>query len=72
LSVINHHFLRRRSRDWIRHLLFPLAGFLVIAYVLYQMDSAAKIMGACWLAAGVVYYLVLTFLLKRPVALEEL
>jgi amino acid transporter len=70
LSVINHHFLRQRSRDWIRHLVFPLAGFLVIGYVLYQMDSAAKIMGACWLAVGVVYYLVLTFVLKKPVALE--
>lgn len=70
LSVINHYFLRQRSRDLIRHLLFPLAGFLVIAYVLYEMDSAAKIMGACWIGVGAVYYLVLNFVLKKPVALE--
>jgi amino acid transporter len=70
LSVINHFFIRQRSGDWLRHLLFPLAGFVVIAYVLLEMDMAAKIMGACWIACGVVYYLVLTFMLKKPVALD--
>jgi hypothetical protein len=48
----------------------PLVGFLVIAYVLYEMDNSAKIMGACWIAIGVIYYLVLTLVLKRPAALE--
>lgn len=70
LSVINHYFVRQHSGDWVHHLLFPLAGFVVIGYVLYEMDAAAKILGACWIGAGVVYYLVLTFLLKKPVALE--
>jgi amino acid transporter len=70
LSVINHYFLRQRSGNWIHHLLFPLAGFAVIGYVLYEMDGAAKIMGACWIGAGFVYYGVLTFLRKKPVALE--
>jgi amino acid transporter len=70
LSVIHHYFIRQRSGDWLRHLLFPLVGFLVIAYVLFEMDSAAKIMGACWIAIGAVYYLVLAVLLKKPAALE--
>jgi amino acid transporter len=70
LSVINHFFIRQRSGDWVRHLLFPLAGFVVIAYVLFEMDTAAKIMGACWIACGIVYYLVLAFMLKKPVALD--
>jgi amino acid transporter len=70
LSMINHYFLRQKSGDWLRHLLCPLAGFLVIAYVLYGMDSAAKLMGGCWIAAGIVYYLILTFVLKKPVALQ--
>jgi amino acid transporter len=70
LSVINHYFVRQRSGDWIHHLLLPLTGLVVIGYVLYAMDGAAKIMGACWIAAGVVYYLILTFVLKKPVALE--
>jgi amino acid transporter len=70
LAVINYYLIRRRSGDWLRHLVFPLLGFLVIAYVLYEMDSSAKIMGACWIAIGIVYYLVLTFLVRRPAALE--
>lgn len=59
LSVINHYYLRHRSGDWLRHLLFPLIGLLIILYVLYEMDRAAKILGACWIALGAVYYAVL-------------
>jgi len=70
LSVINHYLIRQRSGDWLRHLLYPLIGFMVIAYVLYEMDSSAKIMGGCWIALGVVYYLVLTLLLRRSTRLE--
>jgi amino acid transporter len=70
LSVINHYFFRRRSGDWLRHIVFPLTGLAIIVYVLYEMDRAAKILGACWIAIGVVYYLVLMFRSKRAVALE--
>ena len=70
LSVINHYFIRERSGDWLRHLLFPLGGLLVIGYVVYEMDNAAKMMGACWIAAGIVYFVVLTFVLRKPAALE--
>jgi amino acid transporter len=70
LSVINHYFIRERSRDWLRHVLFPLVGFTVIAYVLYEMDRTAKIMGACWIALGIAYYVVLSFILKKSAALK--
>jgi len=70
LSVINHYIVRRRSRDWLRHLFCPLAGLLVIAYVLYGMDYSAKLFGACWIGIGIVYYVVLGLLLKRNVATE--
>jgi len=70
LSVINHYFLRKRSGDWFRHLLFPLLGMLIIIYVLYEMDRAAKFLGLSWIAIGVLYYLVLTFWVKRPVVLK--
>jgi amino acid transporter len=70
LAVINHFVIRGGSRAWFRHLLMPLAGFAVIVYVLYEMDSAAKIMGAVWIGAGVVYFAVLTFVLRKPAAIE--
>jgi amino acid transporter len=59
LAVAWHHFIRRRTGAWLRHLLFPLAGLAVIVYVLYGMDLPAKILGACWIGAGILYYLIL-------------
>jgi amino acid transporter len=59
LSVMNHYFFRRGSGDWLRHLVFPLTGLTIIVYVLYEMDRAAKVLGACWMAIGAVYYVVL-------------
>ncbi len=56
LSVINHYLIRQRSSDWLRHLMFPLVGMTVIGYVLYEMDRSAKLLGACWLVVGMVYY----------------
>jgi len=70
LSVISHYFYRHRSGDWLRHLIFPLTGLAIIVYVLCEMDRAAKILGACWIAVGVLYYFVMTLRSKKPVALE--
>lgn len=70
LSVINHYLIRRRSTQWLRHLVFPLIGLIVIVYVLYEMDRAAKILGLCWIVIGVLYYLVLNLWVKKPVALK--
>ena len=60
LSVINHFFIRERSGDWVRHLVFPLLGAGVIGFVLYEMDRSAKILGVCWIVLGVVYYSITT------------
>jgi amino acid transporter len=70
LSVINHYLLRKRSGDWLRHLIFPLFGLAIIVFVLYEMDRAAKILGLVWITLGVVYYLVLTLWIKKPVTLK--
>jgi amino acid transporter len=70
LSVISHYFHRRRSGDWLRHIVFPVAGLAIIVYVLYEMDRAAKILGAWCMAIGAIYYLILVFRSKKPVALE--
>ncbi len=59
LSVINHYWFRQRTGRWLRHLLCPLLGLSIILFVLYEMDRSAKILGACWIAIGVVYYSIL-------------
>jgi amino acid transporter len=70
LSVIHHFFIRQRSGQWLKHLVFPLVGMLIIVYVLYEMDRAAKLVGAAWLAVGVAYYLLLTFVIRKPAAVS--
>jgi amino acid transporter len=70
VAVINYFLIRQRSRAWFRHLVAPLAGFAVIGYVVYEMDTAAKIMGAAWIAAGILYFCILTFLMKKPAAID--
>jgi len=69
LSVVTHYFFRLRSGDWLRHLVFPLTGLVIIVYVLYEMDHAAKILGACWIALGILYFLVLA-LARKKIALK--
>jgi hypothetical protein len=48
----------------------PLSGLAVIGYVLYEMDSAAKIPGAVWIALGLVYVAVHTIILKKPAGID--
>jgi amino acid transporter len=70
VAVVNYFMRRQQSRNWLQHLVFPALGFIVIAYVLFEMDVAAKILGTCWIGLGLIYYLVLTLVLKRKTTLE--
>ena len=42
------------------YVVVPLIGALVDVYLLTKLDGAALLLGASWLAIGVVYLLVLT------------
>ncbi|MHB1871293.1 MAG: APC family permease [Steroidobacteraceae bacterium] len=72
VAVAYHHFFRRRSGAWVRHLLCPLAGLIVILYVLAGMDRTAKILGGCWIALGIVYYIVLSLLGRSRTAVVSI
>ena len=68
--MINHYFIRQRTGQWLLHLVLPLVGMSIILYVLFEMDRLAQIMGTTWLAIGIIYFLVLAFWIKKPVAIE--
>jgi amino acid transporter len=70
LSVMNYFLRRQGSRDWLRHLLCPLLGLVVIGYVLYEMDAKAKMLGGIWIGVGVVYYVILRQVLRQKPQLE--
>jgi amino acid transporter len=60
VSVVWHHVVRNGSRDWVRHVVVPVVGFVVLAFVVVNADIAAQTLGFVWLAVGAV---VLAFLL---------
>ena len=64
-SVIYYFTGKRKSKKIFSHLIFPLIGLFVIAYVWYSLDISAKILGFSWLGVGVVYFLILSFVLRK-------
>jgi amino acid transporter len=60
VSVIALFWVKNRSGRWIAHLIVPLAGIAVVLAVLSGMSALATALGLSWLAAGVVYGMVLT------------
>lgn len=52
LSVIVHYVVRKKSRNFLLHLVVPILGFLIIGYVLLNAAPEAKIGGLIWLVIG--------------------
>ncbi|HLK23966.1 MAG TPA: APC family permease, partial [Caulobacteraceae bacterium] len=71
VSVVVWFMWRQRSRLWLRHLVSPVVGFAIIAYVLANAQANAKIAGAIWLAVGVLVLVVIKLRGGRPGLLEE-
>ncbi len=54
VSVVAHFVIGQKSRNWLRHLIVPVIGLAIVAYVLWSSDDNAKIAGGIWMAAGLV------------------
>lgn len=54
ISVVVHYVVRKGSRDWWRHLIAPVIGFLILVYVVVNASIAAQTLGIIWLAIGLV------------------
>ena len=69
LSVVVHFMVRQRSRRWIRHLVVPLIGFAIVAYVLINAQANAKLAGLTWMAVGLATVVFLKATGRNPGAL---
>jgi amino acid transporter len=58
VSVAVYHLMKRREHTYGMHLVVPAIGFVIIGYVLYNLDIKAKIGGLIWLGVGLVVWLV--------------
>jgi len=68
VSVIAHFIWRQKSRTWLRHLVAPAIGLVIIADVLVNAEPSAKIAGVCWMLAGAIVFVTLKRL-RRPASL---
>jgi amino acid transporter len=60
VAVINHFTIRQKSKQIFAHLILPLCGMGVIAYVMTSMDPLAIKAGIAWLALGAIYMFIRT------------
>ncbi|MGM9891832.1 APC family permease [Limosilactobacillus sp.] len=65
LAVINHYIRRQHSTDYLRHLVVPIIGFIIVFSVLLNLHPVAKVLGTGWFVIGLVYYLVIRKLLHH-------
>ncbi|WP_097320427.1 APC family permease [Paractinoplanes atraurantiacus] len=66
VAVVVHYVVRQGSRDWWRHLIVPVAGFLILLYVVINADIAAQTLGFAWLGIGVIVLIVFYATGRRP------
>jgi amino acid transporter len=66
VSVVVHYIGREKSRNWWLHLVVPVVGFAILAYVVYNAQVAAQELGFVWFAIGVVLLIVLLATGRKP------
>ncbi|MEV7211908.1 APC family permease [Kitasatospora cineracea] len=54
VAVVVHYLVRNRSKDYWRHLIAPVIGFAILAYVVVNANIAAQRLGFVWLLVGAV------------------
>jgi amino acid transporter len=66
LSVIVYHVIRQQSRRLGAHLLLPLIGATILAFVVWNANVAAQRLGFVWISLGVVVLIGLYLTGRRP------
>jgi amino acid transporter len=66
VAVIVHFLVRKRSQDYLRHLVVPLCGLVILGYVVIKAKVTAQAVGLIWLGIGIVVMLVLLWMGRTP------
>jgi putrescine importer len=70
-SAFVRYFLRSDKKS-IWPFILPLLGFLICFYLWLSLDIKAKIVGMCWLTAGVLYGAYRTSWFRKPLIYSQL
>ena len=65
VAVVNHFVRRTKKFNIIRHIICPCIGFVIIVYIWFNLANIAKLIGLAWMVIGLVYYLIVRFVLKK-------
>src|SRR4029450_9966628 len=66
VAVVVHYVVRHGSRDWMRHVVVPVIGFLILLYVVINAKVAAQVLGFVWLGVGVLVLVAFYATGRRP------
>jgi amino acid transporter len=66
VSVVVHFIVKKKSRNWGLHLVVPVIGFAILAYVIYNAQVAAQELGFVWLGIGVAVLIFLLATGRKP------
>nr|WP_296066751.1 APC family permease [uncultured Actinoplanes sp.] len=66
VAVVVHYVVRNHSRDWLKHLVVPVIGFLILLYVVINANIAAQVLGFVWLGIGVLVLITFYVTGRRP------
>jgi amino acid transporter len=66
VAVVVHFIVRRKSRDYWRHLAVPVIGFAILLAVVINAQVAAQTLGFTWLGIGVVLLVFLLATGRKP------
>jgi amino acid transporter len=61
------HYYLRAERKKFTYFIVPVLGFLICFYLWLSLATNAKIVGLCWLAAGVLYGAYKTSWFRKPI-----
>jgi len=66
VAVVVHYVVRQHSRDWLKHLVVPVIGFLILLYVVINANIAAQTLGFIWLGIGIIVLISFYVSGRRP------
>lgn len=70
ISLIGYFWFKKRSGKIFQHLVLPIVALVIIFALMSAMRVLTLKMGACWLVAGLVYYVVMRFVFGRSAAIK--
>jgi amino acid transporter len=66
VAVVVHFVVRKKSRDYWRHVAVPVIGFGILLYVVINAQVAAQTLGFIWFGIGAVLLVVLLATGRKP------